>query len=147
SGSAVYGPAAGEQSAPAAAFDGTNYLVVWQDDRSRTGDDIYGTRVTKAAAVLDPTGIPISTAANTQSAPAVAFDGTNYLVVWRHYRSCTAPIDIYGSRVTKAGAVLDPAGIRIAAAACDQSAPAAAFDGTNYLVVWQDIRSGTGFDI
>ena len=131
---------------PAVSFDGTNFLVVWVDDRSGSYSDIYGARVTSSGAVLDPTGIAISTAANYQLEPAVSFDGTNFLVVWEDKRSGSYS-DIYGARVTSSGAVLDPTGIAISTAANYQLEPAVSFDGANWLVVWQDQRSGSYSDI
>ena len=132
--------AASDQRYPAVAFDGTNYLVVWEDFRGGTWN-IYGSRVTPAGVVLDPEGIAISTAAGSQTYPAVAFDGTNYLVVWDDSRSGT--YHIYGTRVSKGGAVLEPGGIAISTAAYNQRYPAVAFGGTDFLVVWEyDLNTG-----
>ncbi len=127
---------------PAVAFDGTNYLVVWVDWRN--GDeDIYGTRVSPAGEVLDPDGIPISTAPEIQSIPSVIFDGTNYLVAWNDLRSGNWESDIYASRVTPAGEVLDPDGIPVNTQPYDQIIyRGLAFDGTNYLFVFSDDRDG-----
>jgi len=133
--------ATSDQQPEALAFDGSNYLVVWRDRRSGTNSDIYAARVSPAGNVLDPAGIPISTAPNDQLFPTVAFDGTNSLVAWHDYRSGSG--DIYGARVSRGGTVLDPTGIPISTATGTQIYPAAAFDGTRYLVVWEDRRSGS----
>jgi hypothetical protein len=125
---------------PSIAFDGTNYLVVWFDFRYGICVHIYGSRVSQAGIVLDPEGIAISTASNTQQFPSVAFDGTNYFVVWQDRSN--AYDDIFGARVTQAGTVLDPHGIPISTATHGQRIPSVAFDETNYLVVWFDYRSG-----
>ena len=135
------------QQYPSIAFDNTNYLVVWQDLRSGLYDDIYGTRVTQLGTVLDSSGIAISTASYAQWYPSLAFDDTNYLVVWQDSRNGIGPYDdIYGARISQAGLVLDPDGIAISSARRYQAYPSVAFDGTNYLVVWTDSR-GTTYDI
>jgi hypothetical protein len=133
-----------QQESPQVTFDGINYLVVWQDGRNWEAD-IYGARVTPAGVVLDPDGIPISTAVDEQYSPSLCFGGTNYLVAWQDYRNGEA--DIYGARVNQAGNVLDPMGIAICNAIYDQYPPDVAFDGTNYLVVWDDGRNGDDYDI
>lgn len=127
------------QMAPAIAFDGRNYLVVWEDCRyaDQEGINIYGARVTPQGIVLDTYGFPISRADSNQSYPAVAFGNSNYLVVWSDNRNGYS--SIYGARVSPNGIVLDPNGILI----CDHgSTPAVAFDGINWFVVWQDGRHG-----
>jgi len=138
----VISNAAHDQGHPAAGFDGFNYLVVWQDGRSGTGHDIYGTPVTRQGKVLGDSGFIISQSAADQYTPAISFDGANYLVVWQDGRS-DVDHDIYGARVTPQTVVLDTSGIAMSTAAGDQNCPAPAFDGTNYFVVWQ---SGTGGD-
>jgi hypothetical protein len=139
-------PAPNEESVPAVAFDGANFLVVWQDDRSGSDSDIYGARVTPQGTVLDPAGFVISPAANDQCTPSVAFDGANFLVVWQDDRS-GSDYDICGARVTPQGTMLDPAGFVISQAADDQCTPSVAFEGMNFLVVWQDYRSDFYGDI
>jgi len=133
-------PAPGDQYHPAVAFDGTNYLAVWEDSRSGTRSDIYATRVSQAGGVIDQGGIAVSTGDYQHLLPALAFDGETYLVVWD---SGFGEAEIFGTRVSKSGWVLDPESINISSHAESQFDPAIAFDGMNYLVVWQDARSQT----
>ena len=128
---------------PAIGFDGTNYLVVWGNVVSGTVSKgvLMGARVQPDGVVLDPgAGITIaSIAASYMDTPRLAFDGTNYLVVWAYG-------GIHGARVSKAGTVLSAAG-GFSIASGQVLSPSVAFDGTNFLVVWQDRRSGTSYDI
>jgi len=145
--------------APSLAFDGTNYLVVWSKVRSGPGSsayselfavyfDVSGARITPQDAVLDPQGILISTSGPFFLSPAaesikIAFDGTNYLAVWRSAPAIgiDPPLaEIRGTRIDPLGALLDgPApggGIGINTIALGKSEPAVAFDGRNFLVAW-----------
>ncbi len=127
------------ETAPAVAFDGTNYLVVWEDHRLGSGN-IFAARVAPSGTVLDPNGFPLDTDAAQQRTPAIAFDGTNYLVVWSDRRAGLR-WDIYGVRVSPSGAVLDANAFVVVSVNNQQYSPAVAFDGTNYLVVWDDTRA------
>lgn len=100
----------GENFSPAIASNGEDlFLVVYY--RKNTDDfDIYGTRVTVDGEVLDPEGIPISTAPGDQMFPSVTWNGENFFVVWQDYRS-GKNWDIFGSRVSIFGEILDPGGI------------------------------------
>ena len=127
---------ANNQVEPAIAFDGTNHLVVWADRRPASEYDLYAERVGGDGTKLDGAGIAVSTAPGYQDNPAVAFNGTEYFVVWTDARAGGSEFDIYGARVTPAGVVLDPGGIPIAATSSHETRPRVASDGNNFLVVW-----------
>jgi hypothetical protein len=97
---------ANNQRFPAAVFDGTNYLVAWQDNRYLNGYDVFGTRATPEGIVLDNTNIPISAAAEDQMLPAVGFDSAGFLVVWQDYRN-GIDYDIFGARLSPQGVISD----------------------------------------
>jgi hypothetical protein len=137
----VVSGAAGAQTSPAVAVGGSQALVVWSDQRSGPTADVYGARMTSAGTTLDPSGIAVSTAPGEQIEPAVARDGSNYVVVWSDGRAVPGR-DIFAARVSTAGAVLDPAGVALVAAPAIERRPAVAFGGTNHLVAWDDSRSG-----
>ncbi len=138
--------APGSQTQPAVAWNGSDFLVVWTDFRNGPTADIYGARVSPAGVVLDPQGLPLCTAAMNQSQPAVASDGAGWLVVWQDFRAGQGA-DIWGTRISGAGAVLDPAGIRLSQGAGSELNPAAAGGPGGYLVVWQDLRGALAYDI
>lgn len=132
--------ATGDQRVPDVASVGSAYLTVWQDARNG-GLDIYGTRVTSAGSVQDAGGFVISTATNAQSAPAVIGNGTEYLVAWTDGRGTSN--DIYGTRVTTSGTLTDgTAGVALRAASGDQNRPSLAWNGSMYLLAWNDTVSG-----
>lgn len=142
----VVSNATSNQQSSAAAFDGTNYFVVWDDFRSLGNFDIYGARVDTAGTVLDAAGVVVSVYSNNQYEPDIAFDGANFMVVWHDYRSGVFP-DIYGARLGTDGVVLDAAGIPISVHANEQAWVDVAFGGDEYLLVWEDQRDGTNWDI
>ena len=134
-----------QQSYPAVAFSGEVYLVAWEDHRGYFQDDVYAARVSVDGVLLDSTGICVSAEPVNQQRPAVAFDGANFLVVWQDSRNNES--DIYAARVSPAGAVLDPHGIAVSRATGGELYPDVALLDTLCLVVWQDARGGSYYDL
>ncbi|WP_375769456.1 hypothetical protein NR798_00820 [Archangium gephyra] len=67
--------------------------------------------------------------------PALATDGQQFLTVWR---DSGRPGELYAARVSKHGRLLDPDGIRLnLEPALKDGDPAVAYDGKQFLVVWQ----------
>lgn len=133
------GQSAGNQTLPAISFDGTNYFVVWQDDRDGI-NSIYGTRASTSGTILDGDGRPVASDSTGKTSPAVAFDGTNFFVV---YGDSLLGGDIWGMRVGQDGYVVDRSPVRITSAPGDQASPAVAFAFGNYFVAWGDQRTET----
>ena len=134
----------GSGYAPSVAFDGTNYLVVWETGGFGGFPQIKGARVNQAGVVLDPAGITITVSDphTWQVEPSVAFDGTNYQVVWHVEHDWPDGFEnIGGRRISPSGALLGGFEIIVPQ---NQETPAIAPGGENTLVVWRDWRPGGG---
>jgi hypothetical protein len=118
------------QTDPALAFDGTNYVAVWSDEKYGVPNVFHTTlaRITPGGAVLD-TGTFVSPVPGaSESRPNVACDSSRSLVVWS--QSSTG---IYGRFVTRAGL---PEGDVIRFTDVYSGGASLAYGGPNYLVVW-----------
>jgi hypothetical protein len=129
----------GTQGSPEVVAGDQCYLVVWRDERN-DWFEIYGARIDMEGNVLDPGGFTIYSGVGWAESPQVAWDGTNFFVVWTDDRTMISP-DVYGARVSPAGEVLDDPSIHISSSALIELAPSVAYNGSNYLVVWE-IGSG-----
>ncbi len=79
-----------------------------------------------------------------QGDPDIAFDGSNYMVVWSDLRVAGNNV-VYGTRVTPTGAVLDPNGIQLGPLnGTYQKEPSIVFIGDKYFVAWGHLTAPYG---
>ncbi len=86
--------------------------------------------------------------------PAAVFGKDSFLVVWQSGLLAPGELrkgpkysgDIVGCRVDRSGKALDAEAFVISGATDAQEMPRVAWDGKNFLVVWQDYRSGKQYD-
>jgi hypothetical protein len=116
-------------------FDGTNFFVVWKEDSQDY--EVRGRFVSPTGTLGQEISINASPALSDYPV-VVAFDGTNYMVVWTD--SVGSEGDVFAQRVSPSGALVGGA-ITIASDPGMQMAMSIAFDGTNHLVAWVDMKN------
>ncbi|MBI5545833.1 MAG: tandem-95 repeat protein, partial [Deltaproteobacteria bacterium] len=142
SGASVAVPApAGAQHNPALAWGADRFLLAWE---GYSGSDprVLAARILRDGTLLDSNPIALlETAVDgaAQTVPAVAFDGTDFVLVWQD--ASAGATNLYTRRVSADGTALTSS--RAVAASGDlQSLPALTCLATECLVVWQQEASG-----
>lgn len=127
-------------------------LLIWKDHRHRFpfASALYGAFVAPGAALPTTNEFPVSLPQSGWDRSSLATDGTGFLTVWADVRNfATTGTDIYAARISSGGQVLDPDGVPVSQAPGHQRSPVVTFNGSNYVVAWQDGRNLglTGSDI
>lgn len=133
----TYSPSVGHN--PRVATNGMDFFVTYWEDRYYGWAQLFGVRVAHDGAILDPGGIEVTDYADyTNFEPAVDFDGSNYVVV---YSLGGFDYDLYTTRVTLDGTILDPQGIPISIAPYYHTSPAVGSgSGGPSVALWEDFR-------
>ena len=118
------------------AWNGKDYFLIWQDVQPGRGPTIRGTIVSPSGEAAHPRGQVFSYGPNSQTTAAVAFNGSEYLVVWQDNRfdESEGHSALFGTRVSAAGKILDPDLIRISQSS--SGIPAIATHQREFFVVW-----------
>jgi hypothetical protein len=136
------------QANGSAAWNGDNFLVVWQDWREGQYGDVYGMRIDTTGGAIDSVVFVISRHPERSENPEIVWNGESYLVVWQDRRD-SVDWDIYCTPVSSEGVVFDTNGLAIATVtgypgnALDEKYPALDWGGESYLVVWLFDGRGT----
>ena len=142
----------------ALAFDGSRFLLIYTEGGGPPGStpEVSGLFLAPSTGQTAGSAFVISQGQGAaHDSPAIAFDGTNYLVVW--VDEATSPLGLHAMRISTAGAPVDVAPFALVdlstsmlQEACCDLEPTLSFDGTNYLVAYRDPRgvappSGSNF--
>ena len=133
----------GNRFEPAIAYSGgtdATHLVVWQEFVAGKWD-IYGAVITEDG-VGSTHPKRISTGTESEFRPDVAWNGSNYLVVFEHQHPPTpSDVDIRGQLVDKNGNLIG-GNIGIVTPGTGQGQPAITSTSTGFVVAWNDNRNG-----
>lgn len=149
--------AANQQRSPNLAADGSGgVFVAWEDLRTDTQGDLYGTHVLGTGAVQigwAANGNAIAAATEYQGDVHLLVDGTGgVFLVWADARSysVTGSIDVYGTRLNTLGGTQSGwtyGGTVLRTASYIASTLRLVSDGSDgFIVVWDDIRNISASD-
>ncbi|MBN2620475.1 hypothetical protein JXB22_05220 [candidate division WOR-3 bacterium] len=112
------------------AFDGDRCLVIW----AKAHQGVFG-RFLNDQALPEDSVFRIDTIIGSEVLSHLAYDGTNYLVVWSDFDSLGNERDVFGRLVSPDGWVVSDR-IAITCTTGHQVNPDVSFNGENYLVAW-----------
>lgn len=151
--------AAGKQEVPAVARGGNQLLTAWSDFRAyppdvdplfveyETSGDVYAMRLDAAGNPLDAVPIVVSQGKGRQERPKIAWNGTNWLVVYQSVRLGGTGFyyepSLEAVRISPSGQVLDPEPILIHNVTPAGSDWAITSDGTDWVLVFQTSPAST----
>ncbi len=124
-----------EHSVPAVACNGTNFQVVWSDNRF---DDwrYYGVQVEYDGTVGDE-HIIVGPSSNIYQSTELCSNGSDFMMVWSRYQTTGCPSYIYGQMIESSGI---PYGsyfrIDLSNPGIISNNPEVCSDGTDYITVW-----------
>jgi hypothetical protein len=104
----------------------------------KSSGPIYGRFINSQC---QPEGDIFTIASAPAGGPNIAFDGTNYLVVW--FTGVYPALELYGHMVSTQGTLVGSPISIASGSGCHRWADIA-FDGTNYLVIWQTGENNVG---
>ena len=123
-------PASGVQDRPRVAYDGRNFLVVWEELAGGKQYDVRAVRVSPGGKVLDRAAIAVATGPQSEALPDVAADGKGFVVVWQGATvdASDTVFEIHAAPVSDEGKVGE------ARALMRGGVPLIAWDGHSHLV-------------
>jgi hypothetical protein len=150
-------PLAASQSGGDLAPGGPGFLLVWADERTTLGGfvdqggvpaetDVWAMRLDAQGDPMDPAPILVGGGPFSQTMPRVAWNGTDWLVVWQSERPTTffRTRNVVAARVSAAGVVLDDPPLVIDDADdVDEQPWDIASDGSSWAVFWLDVSGGS----
>ena len=131
----VTASAASVQENPRVAYFKGTFLVVWQDFRNGTDNDVYAVRISTDGKVLDETPIAIATGARTQAMPDVDADDEGFMVVYHGFKSTDMFPHVFAVRVRTDGSVRTPVAL------ANGADPRIAWNGTSHFVVFTGLHT------
>jgi hypothetical protein len=131
--------------------DNSGAIIVWQDFRNGGNYDIYAQRIdSNGNRLWGDTGVAVCTASKSQKKPMIQRDGSGgAIITWHDNRnSSTTGLDIYAQKLDANGVPQWTAdGVAVCAASGDQQNPELDVESGSAIIVWQDYRGGSDWDI
>lgn|GEM_PF-6200271 len=127
--------------APSVVYDGTDFVVLWAQQLGYQW--LLGARVSPAGVLEDTEAKYLahstSDVGNALTTPAVAWDGTNLMAVWREYRT---GYSVVAGRYAPDLTALDGTGVELDTNTVSTTVPSIVHDGAGgFVVVWSSYDS------